>query len=1200
MYPATTTTRVDRRLGTVVDVHGRSHDGRTVHLCVTGFRPYCFIAVPSSDGDARALLTVLGAALVVAGVQPGVVDRASADALVAGTSPIHSFEFVEHAAIRLSGAYNTGRPERLVRVTFHSSSIMRAAVTLLDTLYTRLLTGTTVAALATALADAARTRYDDDDADDATEPANSPLAFFQPSRANDDVDVDHMDVPPILDGDDDDPDNSDSDDDDVPRDFVEPPRAAVERLRVAASVHGRLARAFRLRDDAPLEIFEADVPLVKRFHIDLGCNPFECLTFTRARAVESPFVDAAFVVPYDALARHGDASTHSELPPVLVLAVDIETAVPEDGASKARDDSVLQICAHLGDPIVDPGGAHTSSVGFHLGSVPPDADIGGERSFAYDNEAAMLRDFFIFVRTARVDVLLGHNSDTFDWPYLYDRAARLRVDPVPIGRSARRPYIRDAHFASRAQGRHEYKTMSVDGLIVLDTLKMFRRSTEPRHKLRGYTLGALSNALIGDTKDAVSYSMIMPLMRTAGGRATLLHYCFKDALLPFQLVGRERLLFRLISLARLCGATPTAVNENGVQGLLKGLFYRRFLTMAVRHVMITRSAADRATMSAGYVGALVMAMMRGLHRFVLVHDFASLYPSIMRTFNTCWTTFVRNRAHAVELFGDRADELTWAVCPDAFPDLPPDEQPRFVKAEVRRGIIPVVLGELQAMRNAAKKRKKEALARAKAARAAGDTATAEAADFDAVRADMDQLAIKVVMNSVYGLLGSSTSWSYLLAIAAFVTAMGRKENTAVKTMVTTEYAASAGVIIESIYGDTDSVFFRVRERPGEAAMTLERAVALGVDIERFVNAREKERYGARDDNVLAVEFEKVYLEYLGITSKRYAGLKAAIEDGRAGELKLASSGLESDRRDAVRLVADVVRRSLGMLLDVSVPDVRERCRRVATYLRHDVIDAIAANRVPWHLFIKSGQLRRRPDEYKGKTRPPHVLVAERVNRRAGADVVKPGDRVPYVAIADATTRRRSEAHEDPEYAWSHRLALDAARYLDEVLPPVARLVAPALIDPLAAPPALFVAADALEHVEEAAVRPRADLAALQALVGSVPPRETLAARPLPLQTSVFGRVRRRCRACTAYVDDAGAELCATHAADAATTAAVDAASTAACERRTTTLVELGAKCAACKGVATPAAAALVADIEDALPCGESACDTFWTRRMEKL
>src|SRR5690606_22855583 len=226
----------------------------------------------------------------------------------------------------------------------------------------------------------------------------------------------------------------------------------------------------------------------------------------------------------------------------------------------------------------------------------------------------------------------------------------------------------------------------------------------------------------------------------------------------------------------------------------------------------------------------------GLHENVWVLDFKSLYPSIIRTFNV--------------------DPL--AYVPDAAPG---DDLIETPAASFRRepGILPRMLDEL--------------FPRREAARRAGNTVAAN--------------AIKILMNSFYGVLGTPACRFSNPALANAITGMGRE-----MLLWSKHWFETAGY--EVLYGDTDSLF--VLSGISDAAAAFERgavlATALNADLARHIEARW--RVASR----LEIQFEKLYAKLFlpharhsaRGASKRYAGLR----HGR-GEVEFV--GLEVVRRD---------------------------------------------------------------------------------------------------------------------------------------------------------------------------------------------------------------------------------------------------------------------------------------------------------------
>ena len=100
-----------------------------------------------------------------------------------------------------------------------------------------------------------------------------------------------------------------------------------------------------------------------------------------------------------------------------------------------------------------------------------------------------------------------------------------------------------------------------------------------------------------------------------------------------------------------------------------------------------------------------------------------------------------------------------------------------------------------------------------------------------------------------------------------------------------------------IYGDTDSIMVKFGTEDIEESMRLGREAAAYVSTQ-FIDP-------------IKLEFEKVYFPYLLMNKKRYAGMlwtKPTKPD------KMDCKGIETIRRDNCALVAEVVQKTLDILL----------------------------------------------------------------------------------------------------------------------------------------------------------------------------------------------------------------------------------------------------------------------------------------------
>jgi DNA polymerase-2 len=259
-------------------------------------------------------------------------------------------------------------------------------------------------------------------------------------------------------------------------------------------------------------------------------------------------------------------------------------------------------------------------------------------------------------------------------------------------------------------------------------------------------------------------------------------------------------------------------------------------------------------------------------------------------------------------------------------------------------------------------------------------------------------AIKILMNSFYGVLGTSACRFHDPRLASAITGFGR-------ALLTWAQERTEGWGYPVLYGDTDSLFVESGLDDPVAARRL------GEELVERLNAELAAHIGVtwRVESRLEIEFERLYLRLFlppvrhgsGGASKRYAGL---VEEG--GVRRAIFVGLEVVRRDWTELARAVQRELYERLFDER--PVEDLLRRVVADLRSGRLD---------EQLVYRKALRKDADSYVAST-PPHVVAARRQNRRRG--------RIAYV-ITEA----------GPEPAGAPTAPLDYEHYVDRQLRPVA-------------------------------------------------------------------------------------------------------------------------------------------------------------------
>jgi DNA polymerase-2 len=224
-------------------------------------------------------------------------------------------------------------------------------------------------------------------------------------------------------------------------------------------------------------------------------------------------------------------------------------------------------------------------------------------------------------------------------------------------------------------------------------------------------------------------------------------------------------------------------------------------------------------------------------------------------------------------------------------------------------------------------------------------------------------ATKIIMNSFYGVLGSSGCRFYDPRLASSITRRGHQI-----IQRSREWLQDQG--FEVIYGDTDSVFVLLGKGYDE-----ESARQTGNELARGLNAWWEETIRREFDleSNLEIEFETHFIRFLMPTirgadqgsKKRYAGYVR----NSAGEFDLVFKGLESVRSDWTPL-AQRFQRELYHRIFFNQPYADYISQMVAR-LKRGELDAE---------LVYRKRLRRPIEEYQRNV-PPHAQAAKKLNRR---------------------------------------------------------------------------------------------------------------------------------------------------------------------------------------------------------------------------
>jgi DNA polymerase delta subunit 1 len=638
----------------------------------------------------------------------------------------------------------------------------------------------------------------------------------------------------------------------------------------------------------------------------------------------------------DEMARAADRED-SSWAPFRLMVFDMECLPKADGGfPQAEADPIIQVSV-----VMDYDLLQATAASCHLFTWRPTAaclpmideyDPRGCEVHVARSETHMLQELVHFVGREDPCLVTGWNIAGFDLPYLLTRCAVLHVDTGALAREG-------------VPRRRDRGDVQLPGRVVADLLTLWRA----QHNERSYKLADVSETHLGATKAPVHYSDMRRLWDDAQGRAEMATYCLKDSWLVWRLGATRNVWMNAMQMAKVTFVPLDRIINGGQQ-------IRVFTLLAHYTAKLNVFVPDKVPLcDAGYTGAVVLDPLPGLYRdCVVTLDFASLYPSIMLAFNMCYTT-QRTEVTAWELARSLGVPECVAALMMQYTTVPAAAIPADARTYHRcgatdfrrepRGILPTILDTLLGRRKQAK--------REMAAAAPG---------LPKAIANGQQLALKLVANSIYGFTGAAeVGMLPQPQIAAAVTCMGRKLTLGTKALCEKEEGVTC------VYGDTDSVFLHL-EGVTDVAEASARAEQLAAMVDALIPKPNR------------LEFEKVYRPLLLKGKKRYCGRKYG--EGQ-GDGEMDTKGLEMVRRDNFPLLPDTQRRAMEQLVMHDDP-------AGADHVTREVLTAILTQ-VPTDLapFTIAKELTKAPEAYA--VHPPHVKVARRMN-----PVPAVRERVPYV------------------------------------------------------------------------------------------------------------------------------------------------------------------------------------------------------------
>lgn len=478
-------------------------------------------------------------------------------------------------------------------------------------------------------------------------------------------------------------------------------------------------------------------------------------------------------------------------------------------------------------------------------------------------------------------------------------------------------------------------------------------------------------------------------------------YFLRRVSLILQLASHFEVISRHCAQSRVIGIDFYSSLTRGSQFMVESVLCR--LAKRENYLLPSPSKAQVGQQNALEYIPLVMEPVSELYTDpVCVLDFRSLYPSIVIAYNLCYSTCLGR----TQLWRDKFNKLgffqDFELQPGLLGALKEDDvfiAPNgiaYVQPHVRRSLLSQMLEEILSNRFMLK-----------------DSLKLSTSRRDKRNINNQQLALKFIANVTYGYTSASYSGRMPCAELADSIVLIARE-TLTRCVSAIETITKWGTAPKVVYGDTDSLFVRLR------GVSRTQAFTIGHEIADMITQT--------SPFPMELQLEKVYDRSILMTKKRYVG-RAFLSPSSSPWLD--AKGIETIRRDGTPIVQKIEQKALETLFEtLDLSSVKS--------LLHAEFTKIMTGKVALQDFCFAQKVKL--GSYTDETRVPGAIVA--LNAMAqGLSAPSYGERVPFVVTAAAPGTRIVDRCVAPHEVLSNpNLMIDADYYISRhIVPPLERL-----------------------------------------------------------------------------------------------------------------------------------------------------------------
>lgn len=423
----------------------------------------------------------------------------------------------------------------------------------------------------------------------------------------------------------------------------------------------------------------------------------------------------------------------------------------------------------------------------------------------FKTERELLLRFSALIIEEDPDFIYTYNGDMFDWNYLMIRAERNNCYSDFRMLSKLTDYecrVEEKKFTSSAYGDNAYLRVEIPGRLNVDLMIWIQRNM-PADRYPSYSLNTVAKIEIDQKKRDIDYKEIFKAFRENDSDllTRIGDYCCQDTILVQNLVVKLDVVTQMFEMANITHVPASYLMQKGQQIKVFSVICKDAMTKGFLVPLLDLHD------DSGFTGAIVLDAKSGLYKSpVAVLDFASLYPSIQVAYMICYTTIVllvnlqmrlktmKSKNEPLEIEGIKFDFIEW----DDTVIVEIKTGKKFNSSEHAKKVLGIskkdILSDLNGPKTKFRYETKHHLnffaqntdsvipdiqvrlkvSRKNVRKDMGIIEFSENPDEQLRYRVLNgrQLAIKVVMNSIYGF--TSAYMLHLSALSASVTAKGRQ------------------------------------------------------------------------------------------------------------------------------------------------------------------------------------------------------------------------------------------------------------------------------------------------------------------------------------------------------------------------------------------------------------------------------------------